>query len=559
MKLLILGGYGVFGGRLAELMSDIDGLTVLMCGRSAQKAKTFCETLSGAAQFIPFGLDRTDIAKALLSETPDLVIDASGPFQGYGEAPYAVVQACIDARVNYLDFADAADFVFGISDFDVDAKAAGVTVLSGVSSFPVLSAAVLREMSKTMIVKSVTGGVAPSPHAGIGLNVMRAVASYAGGPMKLRRGGQDVTAYGLTESLRYTVAVPGHVPLRNIHFSLVDVPDLQVIPRDMPEVQSIWMGAGTVPEPLHRILNVFAKLRRTLRLPSLAPLAPLFYRVLNLMKFGEHRGGMFVEAIGERNGREVTQSWHLLAEGDDGPYIPSFAAEAIVRKWMNGERPEPGARAATRALDLSDYEALFKTKNIYAALREDNAALPLYRQILGSAFERLDDAVQTLHDTNENRAWSGQAQCFGASNPMAAVVGRLFGFPPKAKTCPVTVTFTLKDGAETWTRNFGGQTFSSVQYAGEGRNARLLMERFGPITAALAVTVENGRLQLVPRRWFFLGLPLPKWALPKPENYEYETDGRFHFDVTIAAPLIGRIASYKGSLTPDAPPKIKAS
>jgi len=47
-------------------MSDIDGLTVLVCGRSAQKAKTLCETLSGAAQFIPYRLDRTDIAMALI-------------------------------------------------------------------------------------------------------------------------------------------------------------------------------------------------------------------------------------------------------------------------------------------------------------------------------------------------------------------------------------------------------------------------------------------------------------------------------------------------------------
>jgi nucleoside-diphosphate-sugar epimerase len=34
MKILILGGYGVFGGRLAELLSDIPGLELLICGRN---------------------------------------------------------------------------------------------------------------------------------------------------------------------------------------------------------------------------------------------------------------------------------------------------------------------------------------------------------------------------------------------------------------------------------------------------------------------------------------------------------------------------------------------
>ena len=61
-------------------------------------------------------------------------------------------------------------------------------VLSGVSSFPALTAAVLREMAKTMEIGSVEGGIAPSPYAGIGLNVMRAVVGYAGAPVKLRRG-----------------------------------------------------------------------------------------------------------------------------------------------------------------------------------------------------------------------------------------------------------------------------------------------------------------------------------------------------------------------------------
>ena len=553
MKLLILGGYGVFGGRLAELISDIDGLTVLICGRTEDKAKAFCAKRSGQTRFIPYQLDRADIAAALKEQTPDIVIDASGPFQDYGEAPYSVVQACIEAGVNYLDFADASDFVFGISAFDAQAKAAGVTVLSGVSSFPVLTAAVLREMGKTMTVKSVTGGIAPSPYAGIGLNVMRAVVGYAGGPVTLKRGGKEVTAYGLTESLRYTVATPGHVPLRNIHYSLVEVPDLQVIPRDMPEIDDIWMGAGPVPEFLHRILNGLAKFRTALKLPSFTPFSPLFYRILNLMKFGEHRGGMFVQAVGERDGKAVTQSWHLLAEGDDGPYIPSMAVESILRKWLSGERPNTGARPATRALELDDYYALFEGRTIYAALREDDEALPLYRQILGGAFENLDAAVRTLHDTHADQSWTGQAQCIGASNPLAAIAGRLIGFPAKAETCPVSVSFARQNGVETWMRDFGGKTFSSVQYKGEGKNTRLLMERFGPISAALAVVVDNGRLQLVPRRWFFLGVPLPKWGLPNADNYEYEADGKFNFDVTIAAPLIGRIASYKGWLTPDFP------
>ncbi|MDO7632100.1 MAG: saccharopine dehydrogenase NADP-binding domain-containing protein [Loktanella sp.] len=297
MKILILGGYGTFGGRLAELLCDIPDLHLQICGRDIGKATAFCATLSGHAT--PHAFDRADLAQHIKTLAPDLVVDASGPFQDYGDARYSVIETCIAAQTDYMDFADAADFVFGVSAFDQAAKDAGIYVLSGVSSFPVLTAAVLREIAKEFPITDVTGGIAPSPYAGIGLNVMRAVVGYAGGPVKLTRNGQQTTALGLTESRRYTIAVPGKTPLNNIRFSLVDVPDLQVLPPAHPSLQNIWMGAGPVPEFLHRALNMLAIARAKLGLPSLTPLSPLFHRILNLMKFGEHRGGMYIHAKGD--------------------------------------------------------------------------------------------------------------------------------------------------------------------------------------------------------------------------------------------------------------------
>lgn len=551
MKLLILGGYGVFGGRLAELLSDIAGLEIVICGRDLERAKTFCEKYRGDAVVRPLQLNRDDIVEGLKAEHPDLVVDASGPFQAYGEKQYDVIAACIAAGIDYLDFADAADFVFGVSKFDAEAKAAGVSVLSGVSSFPVLTAAVLRQMAETMDIVSVEGGIAPSPYAGIGLNVMRAVVGYAGAPVKLLRNGVQTHATGLAESMRFTVAVPGRLPLRNIHFSLVDVPDLQVIPPEQPHLRDIWMGAGPVPEILHRVLNLLAKARATFSLPSFAPLSGLFYRVLNLMKFGEHRGGMFVRARGLRDGKEVEQSWHLLAEGDDGPYIPSMAIEAIIRKYLRGEKPEPGARAATRELQLSDYDRLFENRAIFTGFRDKpSASDPIYRQVMGPAFVRLPRQVRALHDSTEMRNWTGHAQVRRGDGTMAKAIAWIIGFPKASAEVPVSVVLTPEGHGERWTRNFDGKVFSSYQECGTGKNDCLMIERFGIISVALALVVENDRLYLIPRRWSCLGVPLPGFLLPKGQAFETERDGHFCFDVEIAAPVVGLIVAYKGELQP---------
>lgn len=462
-----------------------------------------------------------------------------------------MIEACIAAKTNYLDFADGADFVFGVARFDAAAKAAGVFVLSGVSSFPVLTAAVLRDIAQHMDIEAVEGGIAPSPYAGIGLNVMRAVVGYAGEPVKLMRDGKMTQAKGLAESRRFTIAPPGQLPLCNIRFSLVDVPDLQVLPPLHPQMRDIWMGAGPVPESLHRALNLLAKARAALPLPALTPLAGVFYRVLNLMKFGEHRGGMYVQARGQKDGRAVDMTWHLLAEGDDGPLIPSMAVEALVRRCLRDQAPAVGARAATDALELADYDPLFAPREIYTGFRQTPAQKdPLYRAILGTVFDTLPAPIRALHDDDQTRVWSGHAEIRRGSGVFGRLIARFFRFPKAGNRVPVSVTLAPFGDKEVWTRNFGGQEFSSTQSLGTGRNRHLIVERFGPISVALALVVSGERLTLVPRRWSVLGLPMPKFLMPGGESFETLRNGNFAFDVEMSAPIVGLIVAYKGTLDP---------
>jgi hypothetical protein len=47
LKVLILGGYGTFGGRLARLLADEERLILLIAGRSLARAESFCARLVG--------------------------------------------------------------------------------------------------------------------------------------------------------------------------------------------------------------------------------------------------------------------------------------------------------------------------------------------------------------------------------------------------------------------------------------------------------------------------------------------------------------------------------
>lgn len=556
LKVLILGGYGTFGGRLAKLLKDESRLTLVIAGRSLERARAFCNSLQGTVETVPARFDRDgDVERLLRDLAPDMIVDASGPFQMYGD-PYRVIRAAVACGIDYLDLADGSDFVAGVAQFDAAAKQRGAFVLSGVSSFPVLTAAVVRALSDGMTrVDSVTGGIAPSPYAGVGLNVVRAVASYGGKKVTARlQGRATVLGYGLISSRRFAVAPPGALPLPPIRFSLVDVPDLNALPQLWPSLRSVWMGAGPVPAILHWALNLLACGVRWRLLPSLSPFARFMHATINVLQWGEHRGGMFVSVTGSNaDGVTIERSWHLLAEGDDGPLIPSMAAEAIIRRCLDGRRPAEGARAATTELELSDYDDLFARRAIVTGFRQAAPAgqsQPLYRRLLGTAWERLPEAIRQLHDLPGDKIAEGRASVERGSHLAARTIATVFRFPPAGTDVPLRVTFRADGQREIWQRDFGGRKFSSIQEEGRGGFERLLCERFGPFAFGLALVLEGGRLNLIVRRWTLLGVPLPLSLAPSGEAYESAEGGRFNFHVDISHRFAGLIVRYRGWLRP---------
>jgi short subunit dehydrogenase-like uncharacterized protein len=145
MRVLIVGGYGVFGGRLARLLLK-DGVNVTVAGRDLQRAREFTSRFGGDALKLDIAGDLTPVAKS----GARVVVDAAGPFQAYGGDPYRLAQFCIENGISYLDLSDDAAFTAGITQLDARAAVAGCFVLSGVSSVPAISAAAVRALSEDL-------------------------------------------------------------------------------------------------------------------------------------------------------------------------------------------------------------------------------------------------------------------------------------------------------------------------------------------------------------------------------------------------------------------------
>ena len=166
------------------------------------------------------------------------------------------MEACIAAGIGYLDLSDGAEFVQGVSRLDADAKRYGTFALAGASTFPALSFAVVQQLTDGWDrVEGIEACLAPSPKAGLGGNVVRAILSYAGQPLTILRDGEPTTAPALIDARRRTAAPPGGLPLPNLLFTLVDVPDLRLAPEEWPDLRDLWAGVATRPQFLQRILS----------------------------------------------------------------------------------------------------------------------------------------------------------------------------------------------------------------------------------------------------------------------------------------------------------------
>jgi hypothetical protein len=536
-RILLLGGYGGFGGRIARRLATA-GHDVLVAGRSLDKARAFCGETPG---LFPLALDRSRITEALEQHLPAMVVDASGPFQAMD---HAIPKACIAAQVHYIDIADSRDFVCGIAALDAAAKDAGVVVLSGASSVPALSGAAVRHLAEGMDkVCAVEMAISASNKAAAGPAVSAAILGQVGQPLRLWQGQRWTQAFGWQEmhSARFECAEVEAIAGRSV--ALVDVPDLALLPERLAGRPAVAFRAGTELGFQNRALWFASWLVRTRIAASLAPLA----RILNPLQaltrsFGSDRSAMIVRLFGEAAGRRVERRWTLIAERGDGPEKPTLSVVPIVARILSGEEMA-GARDAGEALTLDDYADAFGKLAIHCCTQELAASASLYERVMGNRFAQLPPELRAIHDVHRDAGATGEAQVTGAANPIAAFIARIVGFP-KPGHHRLHVHFRESGGHETWTRDFSGKRFHSHL----SQRGSWLVERFGPLRFAFDLPSDAQGLSMVMQRWWIGPLRLPKFMAPRSTAKEWSEDGRFHFDVPIALPVIGRLVHYRGWL-----------
>jgi hypothetical protein len=262
-----------------------------------------------------------------------------------------VAEACIAAGAHYIDLADGREFVAGIDGLQMQALAARLAVISGASSVPALSSAVADHLAQGFTkFEAIDIGISPGNRTDRGLSTIHAILSYCGKPLPARG---SFPVFGWSGSRRH--AYPAPVGIRLL--SPCDVPDLVLLPGRYAGNPSVSFGAGLELSLLHRGMNAMAMLTRLGIVPDWSVHADALKRAADWFKtLGSDAGAMHVSVTGETaQGVKCTRAWHLVATAGDGPYVPTLAAAALVRKLHQGDDSLVGARPCVGLLSLEDF------------------------------------------------------------------------------------------------------------------------------------------------------------------------------------------------------------
>ncbi len=363
-RVLVLGGYGAFGGLAAERLARVAGIEVIVAGRRADAAQARASRLAagGCAEVRGIGLDATDVTAAVLGAVgPVVLINATGPYQGQD---YRLARACIAAGVHYVDLADARAFVVGVAALDAEARRAGVLVVSGASTVPAVSAAVVDACAPQLAsLDKVDVVIAPGNSFDPGLATTRSILGTLGrrlGGLGMAAGGGCYGWQGLQRR-----RLPG---LGARFLGLCETPELDLFPVRYPGLRDVEVYAALEVAAFHLGLWGLSWLARGGLVPRPERLAgPLLGLKRRLAFLGSDRGGMAVTLEGrDADGARRRIVWHLVAGSGHGPYIPPTPAVILAKRLLDGTLAARGAMPCVGLFTLEELLAEIADLHIVA-------------------------------------------------------------------------------------------------------------------------------------------------------------------------------------------------
>src|SRR5229473_4839970 len=322
-RVLILGASGQFGSGLCRRLVQLNGLHLFLGGRDRQKLEATQGQLHAAKpdakiDILAGKINGSGLLDLLRSRRVNLVVHLAGPFQGQD---YAVAKACLQAGVLYIDMADGREFVAKFSSLDAAAQTKGIPLITGASTVPGLSSAIVDGMMGHFSqLQAIDYGICAGVKSGLGLATLKAVLSYCGKPYRVLKDARPVTTYGLGRPRHHDFPTP----VNRRYIVDCDIPDHDLFPARYTALRQMEFGSCIDIPGLPRLLSLMSACVRKGWIEDWNFLSAIIQPCLKAVKFvGSPHSGFFMRLEGrDRRGNPKKMLFEVVARDGSGLEIP---------------------------------------------------------------------------------------------------------------------------------------------------------------------------------------------------------------------------------------------
>ena len=348
MKIVVLGACADMAVPILPLLGqEADVEKIKLADIRVDKARELATKLG--PKYEAARLDANDPASlAEVLAGSDVAMGYVGPFYHFETI---IAGACIDAHVNYVSISDDYDAYMRVSELDAAAKAAGVTIISGLGNSPGITNLLAKKGYQSMdcperINISWTGG---SDEAVGPANVKHVMHIFEGKTLQWRDGHEEwVKCGGGEKVVDFPAPIGRHTVFYTGHAESVSVP------RNLPGLKEVTLHGGVKPVWVARFATVCGRLGLTTTHSKREKMARILAPVLNVFKMGgtADKSVFRIDAYGTNKGAPC-HNWYAgvghIAE------ITSFPLMEGALAVGRGEVKVHGVFAAEGALEPDDF------------------------------------------------------------------------------------------------------------------------------------------------------------------------------------------------------------
>lgn len=335
MRVLVIGGMGGMGQGVSRDLIKQDKIEKVILGDINTDPDRMQDKLRASEKVSLIRIDVNDhhgMVSAIKSA--DVVINCAGPFY---KTAVAVARAAVEAKVNYIDICDdyeAAEILFA-SDIDNAARAAGITVLTGMGSDPGTNNVIVKwfankldrvdEIALFWVVSIAELAGAAWDHS-LHMTIGK-IPQYLDGRLEHVEGGTGVETATFLE------------PLGACQVCYVGHPQPLTIPRYIKGVKRVVIKGALIPGWVDQLIKeqkdtgFLSKEPLDVKGTKVTPYdltLKLWEAIPNNRDRGPQSSGLKVIVKGERNGQQVTYTADMAGRMAPGTGLPASIAALML-------------------------------------------------------------------------------------------------------------------------------------------------------------------------------------------------------------------------------------